>query len=58
MARFKVTLKDSLSNADPEIFEATKYIINGDWVQMLDGYGEPITIIRESDVKRIDRLSE
>lgn len=57
MAKFKVTLLDSLSDAEPEIFEASKYVVNGDWVQMLDGYGEPITIIRASDVRRIDRLT-
>ena len=58
MAKYKVTLVDSLSNADPEVFEAAKYIIANGWVQMLDGYGNPITIIREVDIQRIDRLSE
>lgn len=58
MARYKITLVDTLSNAEPEVFEAAKFVINDGWVQMLDGYNSPITIIRESDVMRIDRLAE
>lgn len=58
MARYKITLVDTLSNAEPEVFEAAKFVINDGWVQMLDGYNSPITIIRESEVMRIDRLAE